>query len=500
MSSSHAGTVLEIANLSKSYAGVTALDKVQLTLQKGEVHALMGENGAGKSTFMKILAGLIPPDTGNMTLEGARYAPKNVQEALKAGVSMIHQELLLVPELSVAQNLFLGKEKTRFWKYWIDSDALNREALSLLQPLGLSVNPATPMKHLSIAQMQLVEIAKAISNDARIIIMDEPTSALSDKEVAALFGLIRQLQAKGVSIIYISHKMDEIFRIADTITVLRDGKYIATHPAAALDNAALIRLMVGRDLADLFPPGSPVEGTPLLTVSGLSRKPFFQDISFELRAGEVLGVAGLMGAGRTEIARALYGLDQPDSGTVRLAGKELALRAPKEALREGIGYVSEDRKALGLVTGLSVRQNLTLSSLRRHAPNYYINRSSEYTDVAAMTRRLQIKTTGPEQKVNNLSGGNQQKIAIGKILLANPKVLILDEPTRGIDIGAKSEIYNLIRELAGAGIGILLISSELPEILGMSDRILVIAQGKHTATLSRQEATQETIMHFAIPS
>ena len=345
----------------------------------------------------------------------------------------------------------------------------------------------------------MVEIVKAISKNASIIIMDEPTSALSDKEVRTLFTLIGELKARGIAIIYISHKMEEIFAVADTITVLRDGKYIQTKPAAEMDPHSLITLMVGRELNTLFPQRPDQPGPVLLAVKNLGRKGAFTDINFEVHAGEVLGIAGLMGAGRTEIARAIYGLDAPDMGEIYLKGEKATIRSPRHAIRHRIGYVSEDRKEVGLVLGMSVRQNMTLASLKKHRRGIFIQKESERSDVDKMIRALHIKTAHTDQPVRNLSGGNQQKVVIAKVLLAEPEIIILDEPTRGIDVGAKSEIYKLIKDLAAAGMAVILISSELPEILGMSDRVLVMAQGRQTATLLKTEASQETIMQHAMP-
>jgi inositol transport system ATP-binding protein len=458
----------------------------------------MGENGAGKSTLMKILAGMHTPDAGEITFEGTRLQKGRDMKILSAGVSMIHQEMLLVPEMTVAQNIFLGKEIRKGQSWWVDDRLINQKAAALLAHIGVALDTQTQIKHLPVAGMQMVEIVKAISKNAKIIIMDEPTSALSDKEVSTLFTIIGELKARGVAIIYISHKMEEIFAVADTITVLRDGKYIQTKPAAEMDPESLITLMVGRELNTLFPERPDQHGQVLLSVKGLGRKGVFSGISFDVRAGEVLGIAGLMGAGRTEIARAIYGLDPPDTGEVYIKGEKAAIRSPREAIRYRIGYVSEDRKEVGLVLNMSVKQNMTLASLKKHRRGIFIKEESERSDVHKMIRALHIKTTHADQLVKNLSGGNQQKVVIAKVLLSAPEIIILDEPTRGIDVGAKFEIYKLIKDLAATGMAVILISSELPEILGMSDRILVIAKGRQTATLLKTEATQETIMQYAV--
>lgn len=495
--------VLQVNGLSKSFSGVKALDHVGFELKRGEVHALMGENGAGKSTFMKILIGLVTPDAGEILLEGRELRNSNVNETLKRGISMIHQEILIVPELTVAQNIFLGREKEASGKSglfagWLDDSTINRKAEQLLNDMGIHIAPKARMKHLSVAQMQMVEIAKAISNNARVIIMDEPTSAISDKEVAVLFRIIRDLKSKGVSIIYISHKMDEIFEISDTITVLRDGKYIGTKSASELDRNALISMMVGREIDQMFPEPGQSTGEELLSVQNLGSKGKFSNISFKVRAGEILGLAGLMGAGRTEIARAIFGLDAFEEGNIQIKNDPAWIRSPREAIRMGIGYVSEDRKGLGFIPRMSVKDNMTLSSIGNHRKGMFVNEGSEQSVTERMIADLRIKTSGTDQQVTYLSGGNQQKVVIGKVLLASPEIIILDEPTRGVDVGAKFEIYKLIRKLAEQGIAIIMISSELPEILGMSDRILVLSKGKQTALLSRAEATQELIMKYAV--
>jgi inositol transport system ATP-binding protein len=494
----HSDSILQVHGLSKSFSGVKALENVQLNVRKGEVHALMGENGAGKSTFMKILIGLLTPDAGEILFEGNELKTGDVNDVLKKGISMIHQEMLIVPELTVAQNIFLGRESVSWLPNWLDDRSIDRQSEALLQQMGVAIHARTKMKHLSVAEMQMVEIAKAISNNAKVIIMDEPTSAISDKEVTTLFKIIKDLKSKGVAIIYISHKMDEIYQIADTITVLRDGKYIGTKSATKLDSKALITMMVGREMDDIFPTSSAAKGEEVLSVQQLSSKGKFNDINFNVRAGEVLGIAGLMGAGRTEIARAIFGLDSYDSGTIRIKGKKINIKSPHEAIAHGIGYVSEDRKGLGFIPGLSVKENITLASLPTHAKGWFIQPKSENTVASQMVHDLKIKATNVEQKVRYLSGGNQQKVVIGKVLQSSPELIILDEPTRGIDIGAKFEIYKLIHQLTAKGIAVVMISSELPEILGMSHRILVLSKGRQTALLSKEEATQETIMKFAM--
>ena len=493
--------ILQVQNLSKAFLGMKALDNIQFDLKKGEVHALMGENGAGKSTFMKILMGMLTPDSGEIIFEGEALKKYNVNEILHKGISMIHQEILVVPELTVAQNIFLGRE-TNYWN-WLNDKRINQKAQELLKLMGVNINAQSKIKNLSIAEMQMVEIAKAISNNAKVIIMDEPTSALSDKEVSMLFKIIKDLKAKGVAIIYISHKMDEIYEITDRITILRDGKYIATKNTSELDKNELIALMVGREIESLFPVNNSIrvetECSPaVLSVQNLNKKGKFKDINFEVFAGEVLGIAGLMGAGRTEIARAIFGLDKFESGEITLKGQKIKIKSPQDAIKKGIGYVSEDRKALGFIPALSVKENISLSSLADFSKAWFVNATNEKEATTQLANDLKIKATSINQKVMNLSGGNQQKVVIGRVLLSSPSIIILDEPTRGIDVGAKFEIYKLIKQLTEKGVAIIMISSELPEILGMSDRILVLSKGKQTALLSKKEATQEKIMQYAV--
>lgn len=461
---------------------------------------MMGENGAGKSTFMKILIGLLDPDSGEIIFEEKSLKNSGVNDVQRKGISMIHQEILIIPELTVAQNIFLGREKeiTGSKIGWLNDRNIIARATELLSQMGLDISANTKMKYLSVAQMQMVEIAKAISNNARVIIMDEPTSAISNKEVATLFRIIKDLKEQGVAIIYISHKMDEIFEISDTITVLRDGKYIATKSVSELDQNSLIAMMVGREIDNMFPEPIAEKGKQVLSVKNLGKKGKFANINFEVHAGEIFGIAGLMGAGRTEIARVIFGLDQADEGEIFIYDKNIKVKSPSDAIKNGVGYVSEDRKGLGFIPELSVKQNVTLSSLSQHQNGVFVNNNSENKVTDQIINDLKIKSSGKDQKVTHLSGGNQQKVVIGKVLLASPDVIILDEPTRGVDVGAKFEIYKLIHNLAEKGIAIIMISSELPEILGMSDRIMVLSKGKQTAVLNRKEATQELIMKYAV--
>lgn len=488
--------ILRVQGLSKSFSGINVLDKIHFDLLKGEVHALMGENGAGKSTFMKILIGLLKADLGSIFFNNEQIENMDVHAMLEKGISMIHQEILMIPELSVAQNIFLGREINR--AYLVDEKAINKKAKDLLASMGLDIDVRTKVKHLSIAELQLIEIAKAVSNDAKVIIMDEPSSALSENEVEILFKIIKDLKSKHVAIIYISHKIEEIYQIADRITVLRDGKFITTKKTADLDRNSLITLMVGREIEELSSMNLIAKSDVVLKVRNLNKKGKFSDINFEVYAGEVLGIAGLMGAGRTEIARAIYGLDSIDSGEIILKGKKIKIRSPKDAINEGIGYVSEDRKSLGFIPELSVKQNISLTSILNYSKAWFIDKNKEQKASEKIAKDLKIKASSINQKVINLSGGNQQKVVIAKVLLAKPSLIILDEPTRGIDIGAKHEIYKLIKTLTENGLAVIMISSELPEILGMSNRILVLSKGKQKTILTQKEASQEKIMQYAL--
>ena len=488
--------ILSLNNISKSFSGIKVLENISFDVKKGSVHALMGENGAGKSTLMKILVGLLQADNGQVFLDNEEITGLTVHDILDKGIAMIHQEILMVPELTVAQNIFLGKESHRF--SWLNESEIIKKSQLILADLKPDISPKIKLKELSIADRQMVEIAKAISNKAKVIIMDEPTSALSDTEVIILFATIAKLKAEGVAIIYISHKMDEIFRIADTITILRDGRHISTQKSIELDSQSLIKLMVGRELIDIFPDEMSKNGKVILKVKDFTRNSIFENINFEVRAGEVFGLAGLVGAGRSEIARALAGLDHIDSGNIEIDGQNVRIKSTLDAIKQGIGFVSEDRKTLGFIPQLSVKENISLTSLKTYARLGFISEKME-TDVSQkMSKELRIKSTGINQKVRYLSGGNQQKVVIGKVLLSNPRIIILDEPTRGIDIGAKFEIYKLINSLKARGLAIVLISSEMPEILGLCDRVLVLSKGKQKAILSKTDATQEKIMQLAM--
>jgi len=492
--------LLEARGVSKAFGGVRALQDVSFDLRAGEVHALMGENGAGKSTLMNILAGLLQADGGEVIIGGRPVRLHSPHEAMRHGIAMIHQELMTVPEMTVAENLLLGREPRGALPGTIDRAAMEAEARRLLRLLDMELPVSRPMKELSVAGMQTVEIARALGCDASIVIMDEPTAAISDREVNALFGAIRTLRERGVGVVYITHKMDEVSRIADRVTVLRDGKFVATHPAAELDETRLISLMVGRELIA----GDAVKrdrgGEVVLSVRGLTRAGAFRDIDFDVRRGEVLGLAGLMGAGRSEVVSAIFGLVPADEGEIRVRGKLVRIRRPADAIRHGIGMVTEDRKGYGIVPEMSVRHNVTLAALRDCCTGPVINQLREAAVSLKAIGRYGIKTSGPRQKVSQLSGGNQQKVVIARTMLASPEIVILDEPTRGIDVGAKAEVYEIVRELTRKGRTVILVSSELPELLALSDRILVMREGELTAGFHPEKTTQEEILKYAIPA
>jgi ribose transport system ATP-binding protein len=470
---------------------------VDFDLFRGEVHALLGENGAGKSTLMKILSGAYSRDGGEIWVDGHQVDIRTPRRAQILGISTIYQELNLVPYLSVAENIFLGNEPERFPGI-IDRNRLFGGSQSLLDELGVAVDARTPLARLSVAERQMVEVAKALSVESRILIMDEPTSALTESEIEQLFTTIGRLKQKGVAIVYISHRLQEIPRIADRVTVLRDGKYVATRHVSEASLPDLVHLMVDRELEDHFPKEVVPPGEELLRVINLTRGKELRNISFSLRAGEVLGMAGLVGAGRTSVARALFGVDRIDSGEVRIRGQVVQVSSPAAAIRHGMGFLTEDRKDEGLVLSLSAQNNISLASLDRVSHSGVINRSEEKDLAGRFFEKLRIKATGPHQLVAHLSGGNQQKVVLGKWLARNADILIFDEPTRGIDVGSKVEIYRLMNELTEQGAGIIMISSELPEVLGMSDRILVMRDGGIEAELAREEADQEKIVAAAL--
>jgi ribose transport system ATP-binding protein len=491
--------------VTKQFPGVRALHDVTFDVRAGEIHALIGENGAGKSTLMKILSGVYASDAGQLRLDGQPLHLADPHDAKRHGIATIHQELNLIPELTIAENIFLGSEP-RTAAGLLDARRMEAEAQALLQRLNLALPANRPVKQLRVGEQQLVEVAKALSLKARLLILDEPTSALSQTEIERLFAVIASLKEQGVTMIYISHKFAEIFRLADRVTILRDGEHIATLPIAETTERQLIQLMVGRNLTDLFPKASATVGDEVLRVEHLSLRTTEQtggrplhDISFSLRRGEILGVAGLMGAGRTELLETIFGVHPANQvdGTICVAGQPRRINSPRAAIRSGLAFVTEDRKRQGLVPKLPVIHNMTLAALGRFLRFDLIRQRAENRAVGDSIDRLRIKTPAPTTEVERLSGGNQQKVLLARCLLTQPHVLLLDEPTRGIDVGAKAEIYGLISELAQGGAGIVIASSELPELLSMCDRILVLCEGRLTAELSREEATQERIMAAA---
>ncbi|KRD26898.1 D-ribose transporter ATP-binding protein [Acidovorax sp. Root267] len=491
--------LIEIRNLSKAFAGVRALDKARFELMPGEVHALMGENGAGKSTLMKVLSGIYPRDDGEVLVSGLPADIGSPRAAQALGIGIVHQELNLMNHLSAAQNIFIGREPRHRLGLVLDEDALNAQARAIFERLNLQLDPRTLVGELTVAKQQMVEIAKALSFQSRVLIMDEPTAALNNEEVADLFRIIRQLRAEGVGIVYISHKMDELQQIADRVTVMRDGQTIATVPMASTSVDSIIGMMVGRQLEALEKHVPDTTGNEVvLQVRGLCRKAAIVDVGFELRRGEILGFAGLMGAGRTEVARAIFGADPIDAGEIHVRGQRVTIRSPQQAVALGIGYLSEDRKHFGLATGLDVETNIALSSMRSFARGgIVLDQAALRSTAQAYVRQLGIKTPSVQQQVRLLSGGNQQKIVIAKWLLRDCDILFFDEPTRGIDVGAKAEIYKLLNALAEQGKAIVVISSELPEVLRLSHRVLVMCEGRITGELSAADATQERIMELA---
>jgi ribose transport system ATP-binding protein len=489
--------LLKMENIKKIFPGVVALDNVSMDLRRGEVHAICGENGAGKSTLMKVLGGIYQPDQGALYLKGQKISIHDVHEAQRLGICIIHQELNLAPHLTVAQNIFLGREPLIYGRV-LDEKKLNQKATEILKTLRLNINPSTLVKDLSVSKQQMVEICKALSVKSEILIMDEPTSALSESEIDELFQIIHKLKNEGVGIFYISHRLEELKHIVDRISILRDGRYIGTWDYEQLTLDDIIAKMVGRTLSGKFPPRNHLLGEKILEVQNICRKNVLKNISFQLHKGEILGIAGLMGAGRTELARAIFGADHKDGGRIFLEKKEINVTNPHEAIKAGIAYLSEDRKRDGLTLTLEVFKNITLANVQSFSNIWGVLSTRKEKAIAEkFVNDLSIKTPSLDQKVINLSGGNQQKIVLAKWLCRQSKVVIFDEPTRGIDVGAKLEVYELMNALVAQGVGIIMISSELPEIIGMSDRIIVLNEGKVTGELTKAEATQERILNLA---
>jgi rhamnose transport system ATP-binding protein len=488
--------VLELANISKTFGGVKALDGVHFDVRAGEVHALLGENGAGKSTLIKIMAGVHTPDSGEITVEGKKVAFSSPREASNFGIATVYQEPLLFPDLNVAENIFIGHQNRNVFTNWRQ---MLREAEQLLATLGVALDVRSPARGLTVAAQQSVEIAKAISLNVRVLIMDEPTASLSAHEVAQLFKIVKDLRDRGVAIVFVSHRMEEVFEIADRITVFRDGRLISTKPRAEVTLRSAIADMVGREIG-LVQPRAPVKaGEALLSVRGLSREGVFQDVNFDVSRGEVLGLAGLIGARRTDVGLSLFGIEPATSGTIVLNGKEQVIKSPGQAMACGIAYLSEDRRQLGLSLPMSIAANISLPVLKRYLNRLGLIRTAEERTTAEnFKRRLAIRTPSVDLAVAKLSGGNQQKVMLSKWLNTHPSLLILDEPTRGIDVGAKAEVHAMIGELAAEGIGIIMISSELPEVLAMSDRVLVMREGRQIAIFDRKDANQESVMTAAM--
>lgn len=487
-------TILSIKNITKTYPGVVALDNASIDIEEGEIHALIGENGAGKSTLIKTITGAIKPDSGEIIYKGSSYSEMNPVLTRSLGIEAIYQEFNLAPSLTVAENIFLGSKVDN--SPILDRKKLNKEAQKVLSIFNMDISPRTEVRDLSVACMQLVEIAKAVARNAKLLIMDEPTAPLTDNEVDALFGLVNELKKQGVTIIYISHRLEELFRITDKVTVMRDGKVITTRVTKDFTKDELIYQMVGRELKETFPPRNVTYGDVILEVKNMC-SPDVDNISFKLHKGEVLGLAGLVGAGRTELARLIFGADPKDSGEVYIDGQKAEIKSPKQAVKYGIGLVAEDRKAQGVLLKMSIRWNITIPILKELSNGLVINKKKENECVEKYKQSLNIKAPSAEQTVGNLSGGNQQKVALGKWLASDTKILIFDEPTRGIDVGAKQEIYQLINTLAKQGVGIIIISSEMEEILGMSDRLIVLAEGRQTGALEKDEFSQTTVLKYA---
>ncbi|MBY5762745.1 sugar ABC transporter ATP-binding protein [Rhizobium laguerreae] len=489
--------LLSAEGVRKEFPGVVALDDVQFRLKRASVHALMGENGAGKSTLMKILAGIYTPDKGDIRLKGIEIRLKSPLDALENGIAMIHQELNLMPFMTVAENIWIRREpKNRLG--FIDHGLMHRMTEELFARLNISIDPDIEVRHLSVANRQMVEIAKAVSYNSDVLIMDEPTSALTEREVEHLFSIIRDLRAQGIGIVYITHKMNELFEIADEFSVFRDGRYIGTHASTDVTRDDIIRMMVGREITQMFPKEEVPIGEVVLSVKNLCLKGVFNNISFEVRAGEILGVAGLVGSGRSNVAETLFGVTPASSGSVELYGKPVTISSPTEAIRNRMAFLTEDRKDTGCLLILDILENMQIAVLQdRYVKGGFVQQGAVEATCEDMAKKLRVKTPNLYERVENLSGGNQQKVLIGRWLLTNPRILILDEPTRGIDVGAKAEIHRLVTEMARDGVAVVMISSEMPEVLGMSDRIMVMHEGRVTGFLNRDEATQIKVMELA---
>ncbi len=492
--------LLELKGITKIFPGVKALDNVSFQLLPGEIHALMGENGAGKSTLIKIITGVHPQDEGEIFIEGRKVEMKNPKDAQKLGISAIYQHVTCYPDLSVTENIFIGHEKIKKGTKRILWNQMHSDAADLLKELGSGIDPRTTMSSLSVAQQQIVEIAKALSTNAKIIIMDEPTAALTKRESEELYRITEQLRSKGASIIFISHRFEDVHRLADRITVYRDSKYIGTWNAKEINDDNLIVAMVGREITQLFPKKQVEIGEELLSVDGLGKAGIFADISFTLHKGEILGLTGLVGAGRSEVCQTIFGVLPFEKGRISLEGKEVRISSPLDAMNLGIGYLPEDRQKQGLILEWEIGKNITLPAIGKYAKNGWLNASKEAEIAKDLAQAIDVKTKSIFSLASSLSGGNQQKVIVAKLLTADLKVIILDEPTKGVDVGAKSAIHEIMSDLASQGYGIIMISSEMPEVLGMSDRIVVMREGRVTAIIDRKNATQEAILEAAMVS
>lgn len=492
--------VLELRGITKTFPGVKALDNVQFQLGPGEIHALMGENGAGKSTFIKVITGVHQPDEGQMFLNGKEVNFKNPIEAQKVGIAAIYQHVTCYPDLSVTENIFMGHEKIKRGTRRIRWKEMHEEANRLLKELGASFNAKTIMGTLSVAQQQMVEIAKALSTHAKIIIMDEPTAALSRNESEDLYRITEKLRDSGTSIIFISHRFEDMYRLASKVTVFRDSKYIGSWGVHDISNEDLIVAMVGREIKQLFPKVEATIGPEVLRVEGLGKTGFFADVSFTLRKGEILGITGLVGAGRSEVCQAIFGVEPADKGKILVKGVETTIQTPLQAMNKGIGYLPEDRQQQGLILSWGIDKNITLSSLPLISKKGWMNRKKEDEYANNLSKKVNVKTPTVANLVSSLSGGNQQKVAVAKLLMTGLDIIILDEPTKGVDVGAKSAIYEIISNLAAQGYGVIMVSSEMPEVISMSDRILVMREGRITAEITAKQATQEAILEAAMAS
>ena len=490
--------VLEVVNVRKEFPGVLALDNVELKIRPGTVHALMGENGAGKSTLMKVIAGIYQPDSGEVKLRGETITLENPLKAQESGIAMIHQELLLMNQMTVAENIWIRREPKNTFGL-IDHSEMHKMTEDLFDRLNIHLDPDAEISTLSVANRQMVEIAKAVSFNSDVLIMDEPTSAITETEVAHLFDIIRSLRKQGIGIVYITHKMNELFEIADEFSVFRDGKYIGTHASSDVTRDDIIQMMVGRSVDQMFPKEDVELGDVLLSVKNLTLEGVFQDVSFDVRAGEILGFAGLVGSGRSNVAEAIFGVTPADSGSVWIEGEEVHIKNPNDAIMQGMAFLTEDRKETGCFLSLDIQENIQSAVLHENFVNGggFVDQVKLNEESEALCQKLRVKTPNMEEAIENLSGGNQQKVLIARWLLTHPRILILDEPTRGIDVGAKSEIHSLVTQLAHKGVAVIMISSELPEVLGMSDRVLVMHEGHVTGILDRSEADQVSVMNLA---